>query len=294
MTKISVAILTFNEEKNIAACLDSVSQLADEIVLVDEKSSDKTVTIAKKYTSKIFFVDHEVNFHKHKQIAFDKCTGDWIFQIDADERVTPDLAAEIKKVVANGAFSGYEIPRKNIIFGKWIAHTGWYPDYQVRLFQHGKGQLTTQSNHEQIKVDEPVGKLSADLLHEHYHSIEQFIDRLNRYSGNDAEVLCAAGEKVIWSDALKYPADEFFKRFFLWEGYLDGIHGLVLSLFQAFNRLVVFAKLWEKQKFVETEVNLRAGVITESKKISKDWYHWLAQTENNPLFKLSYKLKKQL
>lgn len=301
MPKLSVAILTYNEEKNIRDCLESV-KWADEIWVLDERSTDKTVAIAKKYTSKIFFIDHgttpgrthDNDFHKRKQIVIDKCTGDWVLQIDADERVTAELAAEIKKTIKSPEFTGYEIPRRNIIFGKWIAHTGWYPDYQVKLFRQGCGKLATESYHEQIKVAGPIGRLRSDLLHEHYQTIEQFIDRLNRYTTNDTEFIKTKGESIVWPDALKFPADEFWKRFFLYEGYKDGVHGLVLSLLQAASRLVVFAKLWEKQGFFETDVDLREALIGKTKQLRKEWRHWLAATEKNPAKKLKYKILAKL
>ncbi len=303
MSKLSVAILTFNEEKNIRDCLESV-RWADEIILVDEKSTDRTVEIAKKYTKKIFFVDHgtssgkthDTMFHAHKQLALDKCLGDWIFQIDADERLSPELAAEIKKILQSGSekFAGYQVPRKNHVFGKWLRYTGWYPDYQIKLFRKGQGRYPIQSVHEQIELSGPVGTLTEDLLHEHYQSLEQFVDRMNRYTTNDAGYILSKGESVTWADAIKYPADEFLKRFFYWEGYKDGLHGLVLSLLQSFSRFVVFAKIWEKQKYWEYPgKDLRRDVISEVKKTRANFWHWVAVTENNPLRKIKYKILKK-
>lgn len=289
MTKLSVALTTFNEEKNVKNCLESVKWV-NEIVVVDEKSSDKTVEITKKYTNKIFLVDHDPMFHKNKQLALDKCTGNWILQIDADERVTPELKSEIIKTIENAMYIGYQIPRKNKIFGKYLEHTGWYPDYQIKLFKNGKGKFLCKSVHELIEIDGEIGTMKSDLLHEHYKSIEQFIDRMNRYTTNDAEFL---DKPVFWTDAIRFPFDEFLQRFFYWEGYKDGLHGLVLSLLQSFSRLIVFAKLWEKQEFFETGVDLRAGIINESKKVAKDWYYWLTQTEKNPVKKLLYKIQKR-
>lgn len=294
MNKISVALLTFNEEDNVAECLESV-KWADEIILVDEKSSDKTVSIVKKYTKNIFLVDHDPMFHKNKQYALEKCTGDWILQIDADEVVTPELKTEILTIINNEKYIGYQIPRKNRIFGKYMEHTGWYPDYQVKLFKNGKGHYPCKTVHELIEISGEVGTLKNDFLHHHYNSISQFLARLDKYTTNDAQYLLKKGEKINWTDAVKFPADEFFRRFFLWEGYKDGLHGLVLSLLQAFSRLIVFAKIWEKQNFWEYgDKNFLKEVKGETKKVRKDWNHWLMVGEKNLLLKTLRKFKNRL
>ncbi len=300
MSKISVAVLTYNEEKNIKECLESVREMADEIVLVDERSTDRTVEIAKKYTSSITLVDHgttagrthDTMFHKHKQLAIEKCRGDWIFQIDADEKVTPELVREIKKTVEAPFANGYKVPRKNKIFGKYLEHTGWYPDYQIKLFKKGKGRYPCKSVHEQIEIDGEIGTLKNDLLHDHYKSVEQFIDRMNRYTSNDVEFMIAKGEgSVVWADAIKFPLDEFLKRFFYWEGYKDGLHGLVLSLLKAADREIVFAKLWEKQGFTETaDKNFLQAFYFQLKKSAKDFKYWQLYVEQNPVKKLLGKI----
>lgn len=294
MIKLSVALTTFNEEKNIKDCLESV-KWADEIIVVDEKSSDKTVEIAKKYTNKIFLVDHNPMFHKNKQAALDKCTGDWILQIDADERVTVELKKEILSIIEKESLlSGYKVPRKNKIFGKYLEHTGWYPDYQIKLFKNGKAKYLCQTVHEQPEINGELGTLKNDLLHYHYNSVGQFLDRLNKYTTNDADYLLKKGEKVVWSDAIKFPVDEFFRRFFLWEGFKDGLHGLVLSLLQSFSRLVVFAKMWEAERFYEHgSENFLTEVVAQAKQINVNWYYWLAVTEKNPVKKLLYKIRKR-
>ncbi len=290
--KLSVAILTFNEEKNIKDCLESV-KWADEIILIDEKSSDKTVDIAKKYTQNITLVDHEVMFHKNKQKALDKCTGNWIFQIDADERVSPELKEEILSVLKSYK-SGYQVPRCNKIFGEYLSHTGWYPDYQIKLFQKGKGRFPCKSVHEPIEIDGEIGTLKNNLLHEHYTSVEQFIDRMNRYTTDDVNFMISKDEgKVAWPDAVKFPLDEFLKRFFYWEGYKDGLHGLVLSLLMSFNRLVVFAKLWERQGHPElVSGSILEPFYKEIKKSARDFDYWRMSVEQNPVKKIIYKIKR--
>ncbi|MEK7127483.1 MAG: glycosyltransferase family 2 protein [Patescibacteria group bacterium] len=279
--KISVAITSFNEEKNIERCLKSVKDIADEIIIVDEKSTDNTVKIAKKYTDKIFLVDHDPMFHKHKQLALDKCTNEWILQIDCDEELSPELIEEINNL--DFTAEAYKIPRKSLIFGKWFEHTGWYPDYQVKLVKKG-AYYPCKSLHEDMVVDGEIKILTNDLLHYNYASVEQFIDRMNKYTTDDAEFI---NKPVVWTDAIKFPVDEFLKRFFFWEGYKDGLHGLVLSLLKAADREIVFAKLWERQGHPE----LVSGSILklfyqEVKKSTRDYNYWKMVIEQNPMKKL--------
>ncbi|MDO8515446.1 MAG: glycosyltransferase family 2 protein [bacterium] len=284
--KVSIAITSYNEGKNIERCLKSVKDLADEIVIVDEKSSDDTVEIAKKYTDKIFLVDHDPMFHKHKQLALENCSNDWILQIDCDEELSPSLTKEIENLDFKAG--AYKIPRKSLIFGKWLEHTGWYPDYQIKLVRKNKAYYPCKSLHEDMVVDGEIKILKNDLLHYHYTSVEQFIDRMNRYTTDDAEFI---NKPVVWTDAIKYPLDEFLKRFFYWEGYKDGLHGLVLSLLMALNRLVVFAKLWEKQKFYDhNQKNFLTNFYNEVKKSAKDFKYWQIYIEKNPIKKLLAKI----
>lgn len=282
--KISVAITSYNEEKNIERCLKSVKNLAGEIIVVDEKSTDNTVKIAKKYTDKIFLVDHDSMFHKHKQLALDKCSNDWILQIDCDEELSPGLIKEIQEL--DFTAEAYKIPRKSQIFGKWLEHTGWYPDHQIKLVRKNKAHYPCKSLHEDMVVEGEVKTLKNDLLHYHYTSVEQFIDRMNRYTTNDAEFI---NKPVVWSDTIKYPLDEFLKRFFYWEGYKDGLHGLVLSLLMAANRLIVFSKLWEKQGFRSDKVTLN-DFYEQVKLVAKDFKYWQLAVEKNPIKKLVGKI----
>lgn len=294
---LSVAIATYNEEKNIRECLGSV-KWAEEIVVFDESSTDQTVAIAKKYTSKVFAVKHDPMFHKTKQLAIDRCTKDWVLQLDADERITPPLMEEIKRAIERPeGMEAFQMPRRNFIFGRWIEHSGWYPDYQIKLFRRGKGHYPCQTVHEVITVEGEIGKLEAALVHSHYTSVSQFIERLNRYTTNDAKYLLAKGEKVDWTDAIKLPVDEFVKRFFFWEGYKDGVHGLVLALLQAFSRLVVFAKVWEEEGFWQKEVSLpELDAILVAK--AKDYKYWILTEKikqaKNPLVIFVDRLKRKL
>lgn len=321
MSKISVILATFNEEKNIKDCLESVHQWVDEIVIVDGTSIDKTVEIAKKYTDKIFIKENPPMFHINKQLAIEKATGDWIFYLDADERVTPELRKEILRVIATRdtseesptsrrghhprshreeTINGFWIPRKNIIFGKWIQHTGWWPDYQLRLFRRGKSFLPCQSVHEQPQLTGKAGYLKTPLVHYNYRTISQFIDKLNLlYTENDKNVFLAKKEKLNLSDFISRPAGEFLKRFFKEQGYKDGLHGLVLSLLQTFSTVTTLAKVWEQQGFPEIQPNdFVQKVEKESRQVFRQAKYWFLTEEikntSNFFQKIYYRIKRKM
>jgi len=298
MSKISVCLATFNEEKNIADCLESV-KWADEIVIVDGTSSDKTVKIAKKYTSKIIVRENPLMFHINKQKAFEAATKDWILYLDADERVSPALRKEILKVI-NHKYNGFWIPRKNIIFGKWIQHTGWWPDYQLRLFRRKKAFLPCKSVHEQPKLSGKAGYLKNPLIHLNYQTVSQYVQRLNElYTENDKNVFLAEGKKIKWQDAIRFPLDEFLKRFFKEKGYKDGLHGLVLSTLQALSSLVTFAKVWERQGFRQVKEDkflkkVRGELFRSVKELSYWFLTSQTEEETNLLKKFFFKIKRRL
>jgi len=246
-------LATFNEEKNLGDCLESVRGLAAEIVVVDGTSTDKTVAVANKYRAKVIVRENPPMFHINKQKAFEAATGDWILYLDADERVTPELKREILSATRNRIHDGYWIPRKNIIFGRWIEHTGWYPDYQLRLFRRGQAYLPCKTVHEQPVLKGQAGHLKNPLWHENYQTVSQFIARLDRYTENDKNLFLSENKKIQWHDAIRFPVSEFLKRFFLEQGYKDGLHGLVLSLFQSFSAFVTFTKIWEAEGFKEAD-----------------------------------------
>ncbi len=299
MKKISVCLATFNEEENIKACLESV-KWADEIVIVDGTSTDKTVEIAKKYTSKIIIRENPLMFHLNKQRAFEAATKDWILYLDADERVDEKLKKEILAAIKKKGFTGFWIPRKNIIFGKWIKHSLWHPDYQLRLFQQGKAFLPCKSVHEQPKLTGKAGYLKNPLIHESYQTVSQYVERLNNlYTENDRRVYLRKKIKIYWYDAIRFPVEDFLSTFFARRGYKDGLHGLVLSLLQAFSAFVTFAKLWEKQGFKEVkEEGFLPKVAKELTKTEKELGYWLLtsqiEEEKNFLKKGALKIKRRM
>ena len=188
MQKLSVVLATFNEENNLPACLDSVKNLADEIIIVDGSSTDKTVTIAKKYGAKVIVVENLPNFHINKQKAIDLATKDWILQLDADERVTPELAQEIKEEIVNcklkieSSVNGYWVARKNWFLGRFLMKGGQYPDYTLRFYRKGKGYLPQVHVHEQAEVVGRVGYLKHALLHYPYKDFGYYLLKWDRYN----------------------------------------------------------------------------------------------------------------
>lgn len=301
MATLSVVISAFNEEAKIKACLESVL-FADEIVLVDNSSTDKTAEIAKEFTSKIHKQPNNLMLNVNKNFGFTKAKNDWILCLDADERVTPELRDEIHTILRedNKSFNGYWIPRKNMIFGKWIKSAMWWPDYQLRLFRRGKGKFPEVHVHEYIRVEGETEKLKEPLIHENYSSVSQYLYKMDMiYTENEAKNLISSGKQVGWIDAIRFPADDFLKTFFLQKGYKEGLHGLVLSLLQAFYSLIVFAKVWEKQNFKEEHnENYIKDLVREIKKIGREFEYWvfttLIEEHKNPLMKVIYRFSRKI
>lgn len=184
---ISVVLATYNEEENIAACLNSIKDIADEIVVVDGSSKDKTVEIAKKFGARVKITTNKPIFHINKQMAIDMATKDWILQLDADEKVTPELAKEIKSIINNQSSiindtNGYWIPRKNWFLGRFLLKGGQYPDYTLRLYRKGKGRLPQKDVHEQAEVEGKVSYLKNSLLHYPYKNFQDYIFKWDRYT----------------------------------------------------------------------------------------------------------------
>ena len=297
MAKLSVVISAFNEEEKIEDCLKSV-KFADEIIVVDNQSSDKTASIAKKYTKHVFTRKNNLMLNINKNYGFSKASGNWILSLDADERIPSELAEEIRFAVDNEqtTVNGYWIPRKNIIFGKWIQNEMWWPDYQLRLFKKGEGKFPEKHVHEYVEVAGETAKLKEPMIHENYQTISQFMYKLNTiYTESEVENFIKSGKQIQWYDAIRFPARDFIKIFFLQRGYKDGLHGLVLSLLQAFYMEIVFVKLWEKQGFPQYEnKNFLQEFYRESKKIAHEFEYWFltvfAEGSSNPIKKTVYKL----
>ena len=249
--RLSVVLATRNEEANLAKCLESVRQLADEIVVADEQSTDQTVEIAKKYGAKIISVPHQENFHITKNIAIDAAKGEWILQLDADEIVSPELAKEIISVIKNTIFNGFWINRKNWFLGRFLTKGGQYPDPTLRFYRRGKGRLPAKDVHEQAVVDGPIGHLKHDLLHYRDTSFAKYLEGFNRYSSFSASQMQQRQEPIgIWP-AFFYlflkPLSTFLTIYFRHLGIVDGYPGFIFALFSGLVHPVAYIKFWQRK-----------------------------------------------
>ena len=304
MVKISIVISAFNEEKKIRGCLESAS-FADEIIFIDNSSTDKTGEIAKKYTKKVYTQKNDpAKIDLQKNFGIEKAAGDWIFVLDGDEEITPELKKEIEHIISPSTplrtepVNGFWIPRKNIIFDKWIQHSGWYPDYQLRLFRKGKGKYNKEHYHEPITVTGETKQLTEHLLHHNFETIGQFLYKhLQVYAPNESEELLRKGYVFDYKDAIQFPVKEFLSRYFAREGYKDGFHGLILALLMAIYHFVIFTYLWEKKKFADEGHSLES-FKKEIQQAHKDMQFWqdkkVIDEEENLMKRTALKIKNKL
>ncbi len=248
---ISVVLATHNEEINLPDCLKSVKDLADEIIVVDGRSTDRTVEMAKTFNAKVYVVPNQKNFHINKQKAIDKATKDWILQLDADERVTPELAAEItKKINDSESVNGYWIPRKNWFLGRYLMKGGVYPDYTLRLYKKNKGKLPQKDVHEQAVVEGEVGFLKSPLIHFADPSFSRYINRFDRYTTFIAGQLHEQKTRQNPLNLLKYlvalPLYWFVLQYGRHKGFMDGWQGFVFAFFSALRFPVSYIKYIKK------------------------------------------------
>jgi len=242
MKKLSVVVITKNEEKNIRRCLEAVLW-ADEIVLIDNESSDRTREIAGEFGARIFTVGWN-GYGNAKRTGVGHAEGEWILSIDADEVVTDELAFEIKNVIQHESeYSGYLMPRRVNFLGRWINHCGWYPDLLLRLFLKSRGNINTAMIHERVEIDGPVGRLKGDLLHYSYPDMESYFVKFNRYTTLGAETAFENGRRAGWFDILVKPPVSFFKHYIAKQGFRDGWEGFLISFLSSTAVLVKYAKL---------------------------------------------------
>ncbi len=249
MKKLSVTMTTYNEAKVVARCLDAVKDIADEIVVVDGQSSDNTVAILKKYRAKIISVPNDpINFHTQKKLANDHVTGEWILQLDADEVVTPELKKEIKETITKDPQeNGFWIPRLNFFLGKFLRKGGTYPDYTLRLYRRGKGNLPAVHVHEQAEVVGQTGYLKNSLLHYNNPTFGRYLTRLNQYT--DAQSKLVTGglfSNLVWKPMFDQKQG-FFTIYFRHLGFLDGFPGFIWALFSALHIPIAYFKSIEKK-----------------------------------------------
>lgn len=295
MQRISVVINTLNNEFDIKRTINSASW-ADEILVCDMHSSDKTLEIAKKLGAKAILHKRLKYVEPARNFAINKASSEWILILDPDEEINEELKNRLTKISAGTEQIDYvRIPRKNIIFGKWIQNSGWWPDYNIRFFKKGKvswsDKIHKQPQASGLGLDLPAEEKWA-ITHNHYKNVTEYLERMIRYTRVQAEELKKEGLVFEWKDLIIKPFEEFLSRFFANKGYLDGIHGLVLSILQAFSQFVLYIRLWELQSFKEADLNLN-DVKEVGRKTANDLDYWLKNVNlsNNPFERFAQKLK---
>ena len=244
--KLTVTVITRDEAANIAAALQSVSW-ADEIVVVDSGSTDETVAIAKQFATRVEVRDWP-GYSAQKNRAASLASNDWILSIDADERVTPELATEIRTLLAAApAFRGYRVPRVAWYLGRWIRSTDWYPDYQLRLYDRRAGQWNGRRVHESVDLQGTPGRLRHELQHYAYRDISHHLATIDRYTTLAAEQWLAEGRRTNGFELFVHPRLAFVRNYLLRGGIRDGEPGLLVSHLNSYYVFLKLAKLWELQ-----------------------------------------------
>jgi len=245
--RLSVVVVTLNEAERLRACLESVAW-ADEIVVVDAESDDKTATIAREFTDRVV-VRPWPGYAAQKNTAIELATGDWILSLDADEIVSAELAADVGRILtANGPADGYAVPRRNIFWGRWVRHGGLYPDWQVRLFRRTRGRFAARAVHESVSVDGRVERLAGHLEHRSYRDLGDFLARADRYATLAATEAVAQGRRAGVGDLVLRPLGRFVVMYVVRGGFLDGWRGFLLASLYAYYVLIRAAKIWERTK----------------------------------------------
>lgn len=296
MNKISVVINTLNEAENLPRAIGSVKSFADEIVVVDMESEDATAQIAKSLDARVFTHKKMGYVEPARNFAISKATNPWILILDADEEVPSKLIAKINQMLKDPKADYFRIPRKNIIFGKWMKHSRWWPDHNIRLFK--KGKVSWNEIIHTVPMTQGVGqdieaKEEFAIIHHNYDTIEQYLERMNRYSTQHAALKIKDGYKFSWKEVILKPANEFLSRYFFGEGYRDGLHGLALSLLQAFSELAVYLKIWQKEKFADQNPELNE-VISVLKDVEKDLHYWQSDSLYKESPSLATRIRRKL
>lgn len=244
MIKISVVIITLNEERNLERCLKSVADVADEIVILDSFSTDKTIEIAKQYNAEV----HQEKFAGYVQqrnIANSFAKNDWVLALDADEALTPELANSILKVKQDVQYDAYQFSRLTNYCGKWIKHCGWYPDKKIRLINRTKGAWKGEQVHEYwaMNNDQDVGSLKGDLLHYSFYTISDHVRQIEKFTEMSARAAVANGKSCSVLKILIVPQWSFFVSYIVRLGILDGYYGYMVCKLSSYASLLKYSKI---------------------------------------------------
>jgi len=243
---LSVIVIAKNEEAAIGDCLKSVAW-ADERIVLDGGSSDATVAIATALGARVEVVADWRGFGPQKNRALALASGDWVLSLDADEQVSAALRAEIEAAIRAPDAAVYRMPRASRYCGRTLRHGGWWPDYVIRLFRRGEARFSEELVHERLVTAQAVGTLTQPLLHDTYTSLEEALDKANRYSTLGAQQAFARGERAGLMSALGHGLWAFFRTYVLRRGFLDGGQGLLLAVSNAHTTFYRYAKLWLKR-----------------------------------------------
>jgi len=241
---VSVVVLTKNEENRIAQCLNSV-KWAEEIILVDDESIDKTVEIAKRYTDKVFIKKMDIE-GRHRNWAYAQAKNNWVLSLDADEIATPELKEEIEMVLSKGPLeNGFTIPRRNYIGDYWVRHSGWYPSPQLKLFRKDKFRYEEVSVHPRAIMDDPCGHLKSDIIHYSYKNLEDFLTKLNNQTTREAQKWFHQNKPMRFGIFIWRTVDRFMRTYIGRKGYKDGFIGFAIAFYAGLYQFISYLKYRE-------------------------------------------------
>ena len=247
MPRLSVTVIAKNEAEDIADALSSV-RFADEIIVIDSHSTDDTVAIARQHTDRVVVRDWP-GYIDQKNYAASIASHDWILSLDADERVTPELASEIQRMMTNEPTdAAFRIPRVTFHLGRWIRTTDWYPDFQLRLYDRRRARWTGRYVHEAVAVDGTLGRLRRELQHYAYRDIADHLETIDRYTTYAARQMYESGRRAGLPQIAGHPPLAFLRNYIARGGIRDGIPGFVISALNSYYVLLKFAKLWELER----------------------------------------------
>jgi glycosyltransferase involved in cell wall biosynthesis len=250
MPTLSIIIVTKNEALNIAECIKSAS-FADEILVLDSGSSDQTVKLAKDAGARVIETDWP-GYGPQQNRAIEASKGEWIYSLDADERITAELAAEIRQVMIDEKFMVFDVPRSSLFVTKFMKHSGWWPDRTRRLFKRGMAKFTTHEIHANLSSTNPVGHLKAHMVHYSYRNLHDVLEKMNRYSSGGARDLNARGRESSLISAIGHGLWSFIRTYFIKLGFLDGAEGFIVAVLNAESSYYKHLKLtYLKKQFKE-------------------------------------------
>lgn len=248
--KLSVCVVAFNEERNIGRCLESV-RWADEIIVVDSHSTDRTVEIARRYTDRVI-AQTWLGYVAQKNFALEKATGEWVLCLDADEEVSPELAEEIRGIVrGGGAADGWSMPRRTRYLGRWIKHGGWYPDRKLRLIRKGRGRWGGADPHDKLIVDGRVERLRHPINHYNYRDFADQIQTIQKFSDVAVAGLPSCNRFACVLKMIFHPPVKFLECYVWKAGFLDGLPGFIIAVASSFYVFVKHVKRWERASSVD-------------------------------------------